>query len=85
MKFFLYIAIGIAQLSLIAQERCLFDHLNPVKNQILNQYSSSRTNVNIDTTMIIPIIVHVFHRSDNSQISRAQVNSQINVLNRDFN
>jgi len=85
MKFFLYIVIVIVQLSLIAQERCLFDHLNPFKNQILNQYSSSRTYVNIDTTRIIPVIVHVFHRSDNSQISRAQVNSQINVLNRDFN
>jgi hypothetical protein len=39
----------------------------------------------IDKTIAIPVIVHVVHRLAKEKISAAQVKSQIDVLNRDFN
>ena len=35
-------------------------------------------------SLTIPVVVHVVYRKDNENISKAQINSQIAVLNRDF-
>lgn len=38
-----------------------------------------------NNTYTIPVVVHVLHNGDNANISTAQIQSQIDVLNEDFN
>ncbi|MFN0048762.1 MAG: M43 family zinc metalloprotease [Cytophagales bacterium] len=55
---------------------------------IKNRFSNARMSTVHADTLTIPIIVHVVHNGDavgtNENISQAQVNSQIEVLNEDF-
>ncbi|MEM9886688.1 MAG: M43 family zinc metalloprotease [Bacteroidota bacterium] len=40
--------------------------------------------VSFDTPKVIPIVFHVVHSNEQERISRAQIQSQIDALNRDF-
>jgi len=50
------------------------------QNRIRNLTASK-----IDKTITVPVVVHVVHKLAKEKISAAQVQSQIDVLNRDFN
>lgn len=75
------------------QRKCGFDviqqriseHQN-FDNYLLNKnllYKNSTQN-KMDTVIRIPVVVHVIYRLNSENISTAQINSQIAVLNEDF-
>ncbi|MFT6166387.1 MAG: hypothetical protein ACJAV5_000484 [Vicingaceae bacterium] len=75
------------------QRKCGFDaiqqriseHQN-FDNYLLNKnliYKNSKQN-KMDTVIRIPVVVHVIYRLISENISTAQINSQIAVLNKDF-
>lgn len=79
---------------IISNEPCFFDqktnHKNQVelaerkiqaviqRNVIFNKKASS------DTNRIIPVVVHVIHNGGSENISDAQIESQIQILNEDY-
>lgn len=84
------------QIVLFAQtpvEPCYFDHYQRqnktriqnaeqiISDALRNQNSASRASHNIK---IIPVVVHVIHNGGVENISDAQIQSQIDVLNEDF-
>lgn len=54
-------------------------------NTDINSPSYQLTNVSNLTSFTIPVVFHILHLSGNENISDAQVNSAVSVLNRDFN
>lgn len=75
-------------LSLYAQQPvpCAFDRLvNNYKllhaEQIIQEELQKKSN---HDTMVIPVVVHVFHQGGSENISFAQIESAIEVLNEDF-
>lgn len=46
--------------------------------------SSSVQNKNSNTVYVIPVVFHVLHQGGNENISDAQIQSAVNILNRDF-
>lgn len=62
---------------LSAQQKCLVRENSNLKID----HTASRS----EETLYIPTVVHVFHRGDASEISLQQIQSQIDVLNWDFN
>lgn len=59
-----------------------------IANYIANQNNSNARLINLDGIIIIPVVVHVLHRGESvgtgRNISDAQIQSQIDVLNEDF-
>jgi hypothetical protein len=55
-----------------------------VENEILSLVTSGTSSTLRSGIVTIPVVVHVVHNSPAENISDAQVNSQIDVLNRDF-
>ncbi len=95
---FLFIGVlsCLSLLSVSAQnkqgEPCYFDAVNAVKNSsaineiILTYIQENKNDSKSGSTDIrtIPIVVHVIHDGASSNISIAQIESQIQVLNEDF-
>lgn len=61
---------------------------NFTANSIANQGSTGQRLINLNGVIVIPIVVHVLHRGEavgsGRNISLAQIQSQIAVLNEDF-
>jgi hypothetical protein len=57
-------------------------------NQKVEEFKNDQNNLKSQTTYVIPIVVHVIHGGQNigtfPNVSQAQINSQIPVLNNDF-
>jgi Pregnancy-associated plasma protein-A len=55
-----------------------------VEEQTRRSIASGQAMRVADKLITIPVVVHVVHRTDEENISDAQINSQIKALNRDF-
>ena len=96
-KIFTLIAVASA-LSLSAQERCGTEALTKHMMEVSPEYKTAREKVNTQTekwikeypnnskkTIItIPVVVHLVWSTNNQNISDAQIQSQIDVLNEDY-
>ncbi|MFZ5552880.1 MAG: M43 family zinc metalloprotease [Bacteroidota bacterium] len=75
-----------------AQEICGFDEyvrknkssVSASENRIKSYLISHPAQRNQDSVKIIPVVVHVIHQGGTENISDAQIQSQIDVLNEDF-
>ncbi|MBK8426189.1 MAG: hypothetical protein IPL27_09585 [Lewinellaceae bacterium] len=48
------------------------------------QIKSSNTTENSDDIRLIPVVIHVIHNGGSENISKAQIDRQIEILNEDF-
>ncbi|KRO70180.1 MAG: hypothetical protein ABR81_05415 [Cryomorphaceae bacterium BACL11 MAG-121128-bin16] len=90
--------ILIASTSINAQERCGTEAITKHRMEIYPEYRIAREKVNVQTeqwianhpyysekTIItIPVVVHVVWNTSAQNISDAQIQSQIDVLNKDY-
>jgi len=86
------------QIDLLAQspateQPCLFDALNPPAtlraaetriSAAVAQIKSSNSTENSDDIRVIPVVVHVIHNGGSENITKAQIERQIEILNEDF-
>jgi PKD repeat protein len=84
----LFLALSISAYS---QEPCSFDAVNKKveitqTEKVIQQFlNSTRLNkASTHDTLTIPVVVHVIHNGGNENISEAQIESQIQILNEDF-
>lgn len=47
--------------------------------------NTNQVSIDPDQTIVIPVVVHILYNTSENEISDAQIQSQINILNRDFN
>lgn len=76
------------------QQPCFFDELKSersvsnsesiIQSFLINKKLRKNLKSGSDTIRIIPIVVHIIHNGGAENISMAQINSQIQVLNEDF-
>jgi hypothetical protein len=100
MRKFLFTALGVALClpMSFAQRNCgTVDHLNALKNSPDGAKSHSKMEAQVNewirlhgnehragNVLTIPVVVHVVYRNANQNISQAQIQSQIDVLNEDY-
>src|SRR5688572_25020249 len=97
-KKFLFIFFGtLSGLAFSQQNWCGFDAHNQklnaenpgrelsVHEQILRITHGQNPGQDRTDPIIIPVVVHVIHKGDDSNISYEQIQSGINMLNEDFN
>ena len=96
-KLFILI-LFISNLSLSAQEKCGTEVITKYRSEIYPEYRIARTNVNnqtkkwitrnpnysAKTIITIPVVVHVVWKTNTQNISDTQIQSQIDVLNKDY-
>ena len=90
------LALMISSYSLIAQNSipCYFDqHTNKktlataekkIQAAIQNKLATTFKKASSDSIRIIPVVVHIIHNGGSENISEAQVQSQIQILNEDY-
>ncbi len=98
-RILLGLVVLIAGISAQAQNRCHADEMTQalwqnqpeVKAEMeridreIEEYSANRpTNHQSEDVIVIPVVVHVVYANNNQNISDAQIQSQITVLNEDF-
>ena len=80
------------------QERCSTEEYQKILENKYPEYSKARKNVNYETEqwiqnnsnykygsiITVPVVVHVVWNTNAENISDAQINSQITILNNDF-
>ncbi|MDX2003213.1 MAG: T9SS type A sorting domain-containing protein [Chitinophagales bacterium] len=97
MSFFALLAFAMLSLQLNAQRSCgAMDHLHQMMQdptvaqnraaieQFTANWVSSHPNGSSRAIVTIPVVVHVLYRTTSQNISDAQIQSQIDVLNADF-
>ena len=98
MKKTLTLLFGILILTLNAQEKCGTELITQKMMNMYPQYKNAREKVNLETkkwikehqhniskTIItIPVVVHVVWKTQQQNISDTQIQSQIDVLNKDY-
>lgn len=76
-----------------AQDRCAFDqvyeqlsqHPSFVASQAqMNQNIKDLPNAKSQTVIVIPTVVHVIYKNQTENVSSAQIQSQLDILNEDF-
>ena len=84
---------GLFAQSPATEHPCLFDALNPPAtlraaeahiSAAVAQIKSSNTTENSDDIRLIPVVVHVIHNGGSENISKAQIERQIEILNEDY-
>ena len=97
-KKLLILILLLSNLSLGAQERCGTEAVTKYRAEIYPEYRIARGNVNnqtkkwitrnpnysAKTIITIPIVVHVVWKTNTQNISDTQIQSQIDVLNKDY-
>lgn len=69
---------------LFGQRTCAYDYKNPHLSSVHKHFHHHNRSLTSIEEITIPVVVHVFHRNNASKISKEQVYSQIEALNRDF-
>lgn len=87
------VQIGLFAQNSATEQPCLFDALNPPAtlraaeariSAAVAQIKSSNTTENSDDIRLIPVVVHVIHNGGSENISKAQIERQIEILNEDY-
>ena len=72
---------------IVHQHKLLHDHAYRLRYDEINNtvplFSQSRVS-SIDTTLIIPVVVHVLYNTAEQNLSEEQIQSQIDILNEDY-
>lgn len=97
LRFILIIYACLISHFLVAQNRCLTYEVHKLKMATDALYAKNYTRENnkiltnpdftsllVDTTITIPVVVHVLYNNSNQNISDEEIQSQIDVLNEDF-
>jgi hypothetical protein len=71
-------------LAKIAQVEAFTQNLQKGKTTIANGEGSGTATANVPAIINIPVVVHIVYNSSSQNISDAQVQSQIDVLNKDY-
>lgn len=98
-KSFILLAVTLSMGAFAQHVRCNFDEKwneftrkHPeakMKNQQLAEYMSNADNIaphlkNVQTVVTIPVVVHILYKNATQNVSDAQIQSQLAVLNNDF-
>ena len=93
LSFLVFTQSGLFAQNPATEQPCLFDALNPPAtlraaeariSAAVAQLKSSNATENSDDIRLIPVVVHVIHNGGSENISKAQIERQIEILNEDF-
>lgn len=93
LAFLIYMQIDLLAQSIAPEQPCLFDALNPPAtlraaetriSAAVAQINSSNAPENSDDIRLIPVVVHVIHNGGTENISKTQIERQIEILNEDY-
>lgn len=91
MKFgFIGLVVGLICSITADGQRCIFDHHHELTSERANVPARIMASAEplarstVRSTITLPVVVHVLYRTDRQNISKEQIQSQIDVLNEDF-